>query len=180
MKILSALLLFLMMLPVSAGCAITHKYGPYYGKIIDAETKEPIEGAAVLVVYYTEQYGLAGSVVQFADAQETLTDKNGEFKIPAIRINKFRIISGWEKYPDVRIFKPGYGCYPKHKDVKPVFEYGSLPSNQYVTIELPNIKNEPIEKRLDNAACLPGPSVPDEKYKRLRRLIEEEYKSVGY
>lgn len=159
------------------GCTITNKYDPYYGKVIDVETKQPIEGAAVLVVYKTEQYGLAGPVSQFADAQETLTDKNGEFKIPAIRINKLRIISGWERFPEVRIFKPGYGCYPTHKDVKPVFEYGSLPANYYVTIELPRLKTR--EERLENYGCYPSELVPESKYKNLFRLIQQERIELG-
>ncbi|MBI4824431.1 MAG: hypothetical protein HY805_09440 [Nitrospirae bacterium] len=123
-----------------ATSAITHKYKPYYGKVIDKETKEPLEGAAVLIVYKTEHYNLAGGITYFADAQETLTDKNGGFRIPANRIFTFRPLSGWERYPSVRIFKPGYGCYPEHKDVNPVFEYGSLPANYFVTIELPNVR----------------------------------------
>jgi flagellar basal body-associated protein FliL len=52
---------------------------PYKGKVIDTETKEPIEGAVVLVVYYSESPTIAGSSVQPADAQEAVTDSNGEF-----------------------------------------------------------------------------------------------------
>lgn len=179
MKLLTTVLFLMIVVPSVGGCAITNKYGSYYGKVIDAETKEPIEGAVVLVVYKTEQYGLAGPVSQFADAQEILTDKKGEFKIPAIRINKLRIISGWERYPDVRIFKPGYGCYPTHKDVTPKFDYGSLPEDYYVTIELPNVKKESREERLENYGCYPSELVPKIKYKKLLHLINQEAVSLG-
>ncbi len=50
MKSLIVLILVLVIYPLSADCAITKKFGPYSGKVIDAETKEPIEGAAVLVI----------------------------------------------------------------------------------------------------------------------------------
>ncbi len=58
-------------------------FGPYQGKIVDAETKEPIEGAVVFVDWY-ELHFFAGST--FIDAQETLTDKNGEFYLSGIRV----------------------------------------------------------------------------------------------
>jgi hypothetical protein len=154
-----------------AGCTITNRYDGYSGRVIDAGTKKPIEGAAVLVVYNTEQYGLAGAVRYFADAQEVLTDRNGEFRIPAKRIITFRVLSGWEQYPHFTIFKPGYGCYPNHKDVTPMFDpNGALPSDQYVTVELPEVMNEAREARLRNAACLPSQTVPEKKYVKLRGL----------
>ncbi len=179
MKSSFIILLLIIIFPFSAGCAITNKYGSYYGKVIDAETKEPIEGAAVLIVYKTEQYGLAGSVSHFEDVQETLTDKNGEFRIPPKRVNTLRILSSWERYPEVRIFKPGYGCYPTHKDVTPNFDYGSLPSEKFITIELPNVKNESRDERLRNATCEPSPNVPDNKYKKLFHLLQVERKALG-
>jgi hypothetical protein len=163
-----------------AGCTITNRYDGYSGRVIDAGTKKPIEGAAVLVVYNTEQYGLAGAVRYFADAQEVLTDRNGEFRIPAKRIITFRVLSGWEQYPHFTIFKPGYGCYPNHKDVTPMFDpNGALPSDRYVTVELPEVMNEAREARLRNAACLPSPIVPEKKYVKLRGLLDEEYKTIG-
>ena len=181
MKLLTTLLLLLIFFPVSAGCTITHKYGPYCGKIIDAETKEPIEGAAVLVVFYTVEPGPAGSIRRYADALETVTDKNGEFRIPEHKITAFKFFQLWDSHGYFTIFKPEYGCYPMHKDVKPMFvPNGTLPVNQYVIIELPNVRNESKEERLRNAACLPSPKVPDEKYKELRQLLNVEYKSIGY
>ncbi|MCL4475540.1 MAG: carboxypeptidase-like regulatory domain-containing protein [Nitrospirae bacterium] len=166
MKTLISLLLVLFILPTTAGCAISHKYGPYYGKVVDIETKQPIDGAVVLAVFSTEEYGPAGAITRFADAIETTTDKNGEFKIPAYRVTAVRLLQGWDLHPQVRIFKPEYGCYPKHKDAVPKFNYMSLPANQYVTIELPRLKTR--EERLRNISCFPV-GVPDDK---MRKLIE--------
>jgi hypothetical protein len=166
--------LFILICFVS-GCAITYKFDSYQGKVIDAKTKQPIEGAAVLVVYYSETYWLAGTNSHYVDAQEVLTDKNGEFKIPAKRAVTFRIIGGWDRHPQFTIFKPGYGCYPKHKDVTPVFDYGSLPTNHYVTIELPQLKTR--EERMDMPSL--NFAIPYEKQQGFVELVNQEMEQLG-
>jgi hypothetical protein len=171
-KIVVLLTIFLL-----GGCAVTSSYDAYYGKVVDIETKKPIEGAAVLVVYNTEQYGLAGAVSHFGDAQEVLTDKNGEFKIPAKRIITFKVLSGWERYPHFTIFKPAYGCYPNHKDVKPMFvPNGALPSDRFVIIELPKLKTK--EERLENIGCRPV-GVPEKAMKHFTKVLNIENLNLG-
>ena len=54
MRKLKVLLLSFVIVSSLTGCALYHHYGPYYGKVVDAETKEPLGGAAVLAVYYTQ------------------------------------------------------------------------------------------------------------------------------
>ena len=76
----------------------------YAGRIIDAETKEPIEGVVVLGTWYTAQFSPAGSTHNFYDARETLTKGNGEFSIPGMGV---RIMSNLEPM-HVLIFKAGY------------------------------------------------------------------------
>jgi hypothetical protein len=175
---LAALLLFLIIIPSSAGCAITHTYGPYYGKVVDTETKEPIEGATVLAVFYTEEYGPAGAITRYADATETVTDKNGEFKIPAYRVTVFRPLQGWDPHGYFTIFKPMYGCYPRHKNIRPMFvPNGTLPTNELVTIELPRLKSK--EQRIESTHCSPSSYIPYSKAKQFIDLINEENKSLG-
>ncbi len=108
---------------------------PFEGKVIDAETKEPISGAVVLAVYYRTTYSVAGSNSYVVDGQETLTDENGEFKIPRKR-RWFVLCRG---YPEgsLVIFKPGYG----RKGTAP-------PPKQYIVYELPKLKT--IEERKKN------------------------------
>jgi hypothetical protein len=178
MKSLLIAVLLIIIFPLSGGCAITNTYGPYYGKVIDGETKEPIEGAAILAVFYTQEYGPAGAITRYADAIETVTDKNGEFKLPAHRVSVFRPLQGWDKYPQFRIFKPTYGCYPMHKDVKPMFEpNGTLPADEHATIELPKIKTR--EERIDSTHCSPPTYIPYTKARNFIDLINRENKALG-
>ncbi|PJA83522.1 MAG: hypothetical protein CO147_01295 [Nitrospirae bacterium CG_4_9_14_3_um_filter_44_28] len=174
---LKMFLLLLIVLTAFTGCAVVHTYGPYYGKVINSETKEPLEGVAVLAVYYTEQHGPAGSVKHYADAQETVTDKNGEFKIPANTATTFRPLQSFEPWAWFAIFKPGYGCYPKHKGVKPMFvPNGTLPDDQYVIIELPKLKTK--EERVENQRCEPV-LIPKDKYRRFLNIINYERIDLG-
>ena len=109
MKTLTTFLISLIITLTFTGCTITHEYGPYSGTVIDTETREPIEGAAVLVVFYTETWGLTVSQSKYVDAIETVTDINGEFKILTKRIMTFRPFHWWNPHCYVTIYKPGYG-----------------------------------------------------------------------
>ena len=87
----------------------------YRGKIIDAETQEPIEGAVVVAVYNTHTIigGPAGGYSSVIKVKETLTDKTGEFLIPS-----YTTIMGpnsKEYYTEFIIYKPGYASYPNYK-----------------------------------------------------------------
>jgi hypothetical protein len=78
------LLVFLLLSFHSASAAIFRYDGPYEGKVVDADTGEPIEGAVVLGVWYRIHPNVAGWNSEFYDAVETLTDKNGEFYIKGL------------------------------------------------------------------------------------------------
>ncbi len=89
----------------SAGCSFLVSYeSPYKGRIIDAETKQPIEGVVVLGVWYSESPTIAGVVGKYFDAKETVTDKQGEFELSGQGLRVFSNLSGMH----VLIFKAGY------------------------------------------------------------------------
>jgi hypothetical protein len=71
-------------MPCSAGWIVFHKPA-YKGKLIDAETKEPIEGAVVVAIYQKSPFisGPAGGSSSIVKVKESLSDKNGEFIIPS-------------------------------------------------------------------------------------------------
>jgi hypothetical protein len=176
MRYIKAILLLATLLLSSSGCAIFQHYGPYYGKVIDAETKEPLEGAAVLVKCYTQSYGPGGSNSNYVDARETVTDKNGEFRIPAFTIWTFRPLQNFASYVWFTIFKPGYGCYPECKGVNPNFmPPGNLPSKKHVAIALPKLRTREERVKMPSVDY----DIPYEKQKIFLNLMNQEMEFLG-
>jgi len=98
-----------------SGWLIYHKPA-FKGKVIDAETKESIEGAVVVAVYSKQAIRIAPeSVSIIVDVKETLTDKEGNFYIPSYTT----IIDplSWEDLVTFIIFKPCYGNFPDYQRV---------------------------------------------------------------
>ena len=166
-------LIFFAVLILSTSATV-HKFGPYRGKVVDLESGEPLEGAAVLVVFYTETFYAVSS---YADAVETVTDEQGEFKIPWRLATTLHPISSWEPYGYATIFKPGYGAYPDHRKALPRFEWGgTIPEKDYVTFKLPKLKSR--EERRENLWGL-LPTIPKRKMKKLVRLVDQEDNNLG-
>ena len=147
--------------------------GPYHGKVIDKETEQPIEGAAVVAIWWKETAMIGHPIQSVHDAQETLTDKDGNFTIPGastISVNPFSRI--WE--PKFTIFKPGYevfgtsggrGLEPPEKDGQTVVELRQLTTREE---RLKNLREVSISSR-----------VPREKYPNLTKLRNIERKNLG-
>jgi hypothetical protein len=81
------------------------------GKVIDQETKKPIEGAVIYGHYATSSGTLAGGSKfgEHVKSFEAVTDANGNFKLDAWSTDKK--ISGQPngKFPLIAVWKPGYG-----------------------------------------------------------------------
>ena len=86
------------------GFAAIRKDGPYEGRVIDADTGKPIEGVVVLGVWYKEYPGPGGAISKYYNAMETVTDKNGEFKINGLGL----LLMSNVLPVHVLIFKAGY------------------------------------------------------------------------
>lgn len=96
------LTVLIMVLPLCSGCASMLRYdGPYEGKVIDAQTKQPIEGAVVHGSW--DKRNLSG-YGEYYDSYEVLTDKNGEFRIPG----KGLLVLSKIESMGLTIFKVGY------------------------------------------------------------------------
>lgn len=112
-KIFLFAMLLLIILSTGNACAdwlIYHKPA-FEGKVIDAETKEPIEGAVVVAIYNKTLMSLgAGTNSYEINVREALTNKDGYFRIPSYTtlIQPF----SWESWATFIIYKPGYGSYP--------------------------------------------------------------------
>lgn len=114
--IMKTILLSFMIILITATACAGFVRGPFSGKVIDAETKEPIEGAVVLVVWNKAIYGgVGGPSTYFLDAKETLTDKDGRFyvdKYYGFTINPLARIRNASS--SFIIYKPGYIVFPGH------------------------------------------------------------------
>jgi hypothetical protein len=99
-----------------SGCPY-HK-PPFMGKVIDAETKEPIEGAVAVVVYNKTAMGVgAGNVSYAMDVRESLSDKEGMFRVPSYTTVVLPFT--WETTATFIIYRPGYDVFPDYRSDRP-------------------------------------------------------------
>lgn len=180
MKLFKIFLLPVVVLSLLAGCATQ---GPWRGKVIDSETKQPIEGAAVVAVWHTVNMGLGDTVDRFYDAKETVTDKDGNWEIPQYKIFFVRNqilppLPRGLKMPEFTIFKPGYGHFPKYQ-VKPKGVSGWEEfSKENAVVELPKLKSD--KERRDMLLYSLGSSlVGRDKAPNFYKLYNEESKYLG-
>ncbi len=111
----SIVLISLLLLVSQSACAVDRAF---QGKVIDADTLKPIEGAVVVAIWRKSRGSIAGTDTRFKDAKETLTDKNGEWSITGPEgdtdklIGILQVISVFvTREPEFVIYKPGYGKY---------------------------------------------------------------------
>jgi hypothetical protein len=101
----------------------------FKGKVIDAETKEPIEGAVVVVTYSKTTHLPPEAYSSVINVRETLTDKNGEFYIPSYMTIVQPLSS--EEWARFIIFKPGYGSFPDWRISPPKLMLSKVPYGNY-------------------------------------------------
>jgi hypothetical protein len=163
---------------------IIYSYLPYYelnpftGKVIDVDTKEPIEGAAVLAVYYDQTITIAGTNTYPIDAQETLTDAKGEFEIPEVK-RWFGGRPGTVVKATVKLFKPGYGVFPNHPRSEAAKQEKDRSSvDQYVVYELPKLRTS--EERAKNVSGIGIEyDLPFSKQQKIITKANEEFINLG-
>ncbi len=182
MKIQSILfgIFIFILLTLIYGCS-----GPWKGKVIDVETKEPVEGAVVMAVWDRVYRTPMGTNNYFYEAKETLTNKDGEYEIPSYTpINILPIIS-YMSGPFFTIYKPGYGSI-QGLDLEHIFinttkgkmEWKERDKGFAISpgiVELPKLKT--IEERKSFTG--PSPQGHDKDYKKQKLLINylrEEHK----
>jgi hypothetical protein len=176
----------------SAGWVVFHK-PEYRGRIIDADTKKPIEGVVIVAIYNTEHIinGPGGGSSSIINIRETLTDVKGEFVIPSYW--SVMGLNTIEYDTEFIIYKPGYGSYPNNsiyplKYYNPEYLFSKKLDKEgdvrydlkilkikFGVAELPRLKTK--EERLNAAPSEPtdwGKSVP-----LLLAAINEERKSFG-
>lgn len=165
-----------------SGWIIYHE-SAFKGKVIDTETKEPIEGAVVVAIYRIREYSFVESNTMAKDVKEVLTNKNGEFYIPSHTFLSFYPIAKGEA-PAFIIYKPGYSTFgglyyynyfpdsPLREDIYTLAEF----FKKGVTVELMRLKTK--EERLDNIPSSPT-DMRSKKLPLLYRAINKENKRFG-
>jgi len=94
-------------------CTFTGCYMPLTGRVIDAETQQPIDGAVVLVEW-NEAHGLGLTYHTVYKIAETETDKKGRFSLPGA-------YSPFIDQPYLVIYKQGYVAW-RNDNVFPGYE----------------------------------------------------------
>ena len=95
----------LFILVVTSGCrGGAEQWGPFRGRMVDAETGAPIAGAHVMVSWERDYPNPVHWTQRFYDAQETTTDSDGRFEIPRRRRFFTMLVGG----PRFGAFAPGY------------------------------------------------------------------------
>lgn len=180
-----AILLFL------TGCGqFIYFDGPYHGKVIEidpeTQSERSIAEAAVLAVWWRESGLLVPHPIESVhDAQETLTDENGDFTIPGtsgLTLNPTARI----KEPIFIIFRPRYETYGgwriKPKSVRRTIKVSEKDGRTVIELRRFAAPETPQQRQeqLENLTRLFVPSdVPPEKYRNLLRLKDEERIRLG-
>jgi hypothetical protein len=165
----------------------------FNGKVIDVDTREPIEGAVVVAVWHEATATLSGESTRVKDVGECLTDKNGEWKIDGPRakwggsitsIYTFLTGSYYTRPPQFIVFKPGYCSWPAGFGIDSCKGKLKPSGNEKLangeTVELSKLTNN-----RDRLRVLPTPIHKDgdkefyKKQKTLLRLIDEESRYLG-
>jgi len=92
----------------------------FRGRVIDADSKEPIEGAVVVTYWLKAWQTISGEKTELKDVKEILTDKNGEWSISGLKGQEndphpylsFFLFLSYIREPAFIIYKPGYCSFP--------------------------------------------------------------------
>lgn len=173
----------------ASSASLYYSDGPWMGKVIDTETKEPIEGAVVLAVWQKVYASPTGRNHYFFDAIEVLTGSDGKFFIPKFNAVNFLPIIRSIEGPDFTIFKPGYTSFPgpAYNYFHKYFPYSPLRVDiktlrellkKGVTVEVLRLKTK--QERLEGLPSISSPFINNnEKKKNFIRLINIERINLG-
>jgi len=172
----------------SAGGWLIYRQGPFKGKVLDAESKEPIEGAVVVAQYHIKMLTGVGYRTELIDIQEAVTDGKGEFHIPVYTTT----INPLNLGEDVSflIWKPGYRKVDRWGGYFFVKEPGTVENlpvqtdkgYQIQPMKLGIVELSPLKTKEERRKEKPdriGDSSYFKKQKNFIRLINEEREMLG-
>ncbi len=100
---------------------------PFEGKVINAITKEPIQGARVKAVYWKRLPSVAGTISFIADSQVAYTLQNGQFRIP--EVSQWFGDKNGNPGGDISVDKNRYARFPSSLSKAVNFRPGHAPSD---------------------------------------------------
>lgn len=152
----------------------------FEGRVVNLDTKEPIEGAVVVAIYHVRMFGpilpiFSGS--EIADIQETLTDSHGFFFIPSnIFFYPWPTTLGGETTVFI-IFKPGYGSLKmalgKYLTGATAEVYEMELSGKKYRLSTGLIELPPLKTREERKMAKPAPIGDKKDWKKQRQFIKQ-------
>ncbi len=169
--ILVLMLLLLSVVGMAKAGWILYTGGPYRGQVLDAETRQPLEGAVAFFEWKRKVYGgPGGPKSRFLKVVEVLTDKDGRFYIPwfvETSLNPLSVVLE----PMWFVYYPGY----KSEQVVVTPPTGVTLKDPTVILKRRLLAQE---ERLQALDILPG-GVPDQAMPNLIRLLNIERAKLG-
>lgn len=168
----------------------------FKGQVIDADTKEPIEGAVVVAVWKTETTTPTATHSNLKDVKECLTDTNGEWSISGPKgrddwpIPYMSLIIPYTKEPEFIVFRPGYCSWPNGFSINACRDRIKIKGGKDErigeggTLELPKLTNREDRLRAQRiGSSFLTEALADKhnarKIKNFLRLLNEEKKRLG-
>ena len=118
-RVILAILVLVVLTLQCSHAGLLYSKPAFKGRVIDAETKQPVEGVVVVVLYYkrsTFSMNVGGPNSFVTKARETLTDKKGEFHIPSYRE---LMLLNEDTGIEFTFFKPGYMSSGRPSNIDP-------------------------------------------------------------
>lgn len=164
------------------GWIIYHE-GSFHGRVIDAETKEPLEGVVVVALYNVREYGPGGSGADAVDAKEAVSDKNGDFSIsPKVYFSLYPFATGWTT--EFKVYKPGYAGFPYWTIVRQTDQMEARTKSQEEEMMKQGavIKLQKVHTRDERLKAMWGRPIriPDGKMPKLLELMNKEEINLGF
>jgi hypothetical protein len=159
----------------------------FKGKVIDAGTQEPIEGAVVVAHWYEATQTLIGDEsTRLREIKETLTDRNGDWLIvgeegephnPHPYLGRLYPIY-YTRQPEFIIFKPGYCSWPKGFNIEACKERLNPGGNGKIRMG-ENVELPKVTKREDRLRALPSPIYASDDSKIEKEFLKKQVEFLG-
>lgn len=106
--VLSSVAMLLLSVTSGATPPFTNQWGPFTGRVVEAETGQPIPGAIFVVIWLRNMTLPFHDVQRFNDARAAVADAGGSFEIPE-RNRPF--LSSFVEPPNLICVAPGYAPF---------------------------------------------------------------------